>query len=65
MRITVNGEGREVVAETLASALAELGYGAARIATAVDGDFVPASRRAGYTLADGAAVEILAPMQGG
>ena len=64
MRILVNGEAREIAAATLEGALAELGYGASRIATAVDGDFVPASRRADRSLADGAAVEIVAPMQG-
>ena len=65
MRIMVNGESREVAAATLADVLNELGYGGARLATALDGDFVPAGRRGDCALRDGCAVEILAPRQGG
>ena len=65
MRILVNGEGRDVDASTLEAALRELGYGSLRVATAVDGDFVPAARRAACALAEGTAIEVLAPMQGG
>lgn len=65
MRIRVNGEDRDVSAATLEAALLELGFGGLRVATAVDGDFVPAARRAARALAEGSAVEILAPMQGG
>ncbi|PKP84005.1 MAG: thiamine biosynthesis protein ThiS [Alphaproteobacteria bacterium HGW-Alphaproteobacteria-2] len=65
MRITVNDEPREVSAATLAEALDELGFGAARIATAVNGGFVPATARAGHRLAEGDRLEVLAPMQGG
>ncbi|MFD1193685.1 sulfur carrier protein ThiS [Seohaeicola saemankumensis] len=65
MRIEVNGEPREVTATTLADALVELGWGAAKVATAINGDFVPASARATQTLRDGDRIEVLAPMQGG
>ena len=65
MRIRLNGEDRDVAAATLEAALFELGYGSLRVATAVDGDFVPATRRAALALAEGSAVEVLAPMQGG
>ncbi len=65
MRIEVNGEPREVAATTLADALVELGWGAAKVATAINGDFVPASARATQTLRDGDRIEVLAPMQGG
>lgn len=65
MRILVNEEPREIATATLAGLLDELGYGDARVATAVDGAFVPASRRALLTLDEGARVEIVAPMQGG
>ena len=64
-RIEVNGEVREVSGVTLAEALAELGWGAAKVATALNGDFVPASARAGQSLRDGDRLEVLAPMQGG
>ena len=65
MRILVNGEGRNIDATTLEAALAELGYAGSRVATAVDGDFVPASRRVACRLDENSAVEIVAPMQGG
>ncbi len=65
MKITVNGEPREIAAATLGEALAELGYGEARVATAVNEGFVPAAARAGRALAEGDRLEILAPRQGG
>ncbi|MDD9708612.1 MAG: sulfur carrier protein ThiS [Rhodobacterales bacterium] len=65
MRIEVNGEAREVTATTLAAALDELGWGTAKVATALNGDFVPASARADQALRDGDRLEVLAPMQGG
>lgn len=65
MKIEVNGEARDVKGPMLAEALAELGWGAARVATALNGDFVPKAVRAGTTLKDGDRLEVLAPMQGG
>lgn len=65
MNIIVNGEPRQVAAGDLAAVLAELGYGGARMATAVNGAFVPAGARAGQALAEGDRVEVLAPRQGG
>lgn len=65
MRILINGEAREIAATTLAAALDELGYGEARVATAVNEDFVPAGLRAGRALAEGDRIEVLAPRQGG
>lgn len=65
MNIQVNGEWRELHAADLAAALAELGFADAVIATAVNGEFVPAAARAGAALAEGDRLEILAPMQGG
>ncbi|MDR9486162.1 MULTISPECIES: sulfur carrier protein ThiS [Sediminimonas] len=65
MRITVNGESSQIAAEKLAAALDELGYGAARVATAVNGEFVPAAMRADHALCEGDRLEILAPRQGG
>ena len=59
------GVGGVVVAGDLAGALLELGYPGTRIATALDGDFVPARRRAETLLREGSAVEIVAPMSGG
>ncbi|GBQ92848.1 thiamine biosynthesis protein ThiS [Acetobacter nitrogenifigens DSM 23921 = NBRC 105050] len=65
MNIVVNDETRVVNARTLAALVDELGYGDARIATAVDGEFIPGSRRCGLDIVDGMRVEIVAPMQGG
>ena len=65
MKITVNGEPRSLAATTLDAALEELGYGGARVATAVNEGFVPAGSRATTALSPGDRVEILAPRQGG
>jgi sulfur carrier protein len=65
MRIFVNGDQREIEPETLAEALAALGYGGAKIATAVNGRFVAAVLRASVKLADGDKIEVVAPLQGG
>lgn len=63
--IRVNGEPLTTTAVTLADLIAESGYGEARVATAVNGDFVPARARAQTQLSGGDHVEIVAPRQGG
>jgi sulfur carrier protein len=65
MKILVNGAWRDTAAADLASALKELGYGEAVVATALNGEFVPTSSRSGRPLAEGDRLEVLAPMQGG
>ncbi|KAB7613796.1 sulfur carrier protein ThiS [Amylibacter sp. SFDW26] len=65
MKINVNGESQNVTAATLAEALIELGFGDAKVATAVNEGFVPAGLRAGHVLNEGDRLEVLAPMQGG
>ena len=65
MRLLVNGVEQEVAAQTLAAALARLEYGEAKIATALNGEFVPARKRAETALRDGDKIEIVAPRQGG
>ncbi|MFC3167471.1 MULTISPECIES: sulfur carrier protein ThiS [Paracoccus] len=64
MRITINGSPRDVAATTLAEALAEANL-TGRIATALNGTFVPATLRETTPIRDGDAIEALAPMQGG
>ena len=64
MKITLNGEPRDIAADGLAPALAELGYDGT-VATALNGDFVPAALREGQALREGDRVEVLAPRQGG
>ena len=65
MKIEVNGEPREVTGATLDAVLVELGWHEARVATALNGDFVPKAVREATQLAEGDRLEILAPMQGG
>jgi sulfur carrier protein len=65
MMVTLNGEPREIVAATLDAALDEAGFGRAKVATALNGAFVPASDRSETTLTEGDRIEVLAPMQGG
>lgn len=65
MKLTINGEPRELAVTTVADALAAEGLVEARVATALNGDFVPAGLRATTVLSPGDALEVVAPMQGG
>lgn len=66
MKIIVNGVAHEVPsAAPLASALEQLGFGGAVVATALNGEFVAASARGSVALSEGDRLEVLAPMQGG
>ncbi|WP_322893255.1 MULTISPECIES: sulfur carrier protein ThiS [unclassified Yoonia] len=65
MRIEVNGEAREITGTTVAAALDDLGWHDARVATALNGQFVPKAARDATPLSAGDRLEVLAPMQGG
>lgn len=65
MRLEVNGTVQDLRATTLSDLLKELGFEAAAVATALNGDFVPRALRDATPLTEGARVEVLAPMQGG
>ncbi|MFC0500811.1 sulfur carrier protein ThiS [Asaia krungthepensis] len=65
MQIIVNDETKRISGRFLSDILIELGYGESKVATAIDGVFVPRSARSGRELQEGARLEILAPMQGG
>ena len=65
MTLIVNGEPREIAAASLAEALQALDYGEAKVATALNGEFVPKRVREATPLKDGDRIEILAPRQGG
>lgn len=65
MKITLNGAPREVMATRLSDLLEECGFGGAKVATAVNEDFVPVTARAETAIADGDRVEVVAPRQGG
>ena len=65
MTIVINGEKRDVTADTLADLVSALGLTDAAVATALNGDFVARTRRIKAELHPGDRVEIVAPMQGG
>jgi sulfur carrier protein len=65
MIVIVNGEKHEVAAATLAETLQALDFGEAKVATALNGEFVPARVRAATLLKEGDRIEIVAPRQGG
>jgi sulfur carrier protein len=65
LSLTVNGAAREATASTLLELLTDLGYGGNKVATAVNGDFVPERLRGAHRLTDGDVIEIVAPRQGG
>jgi sulfur carrier protein len=63
--VLVNGETVETRAATLAELLAERGFAEGAVATALNGEFVARSARAGTRLAADDKIEIVAPRQGG
>lgn len=65
MKLLLNGEAVEAEAATLADLLEQVGFGGAKVATAVNGNFVAAAARAGHVLTPDDRIEVLAPMQGG
>lgn len=65
MKINVNGKAHEIISANLSDALVELGFGDAKVATAVNAEFVPATLRGSCELTQGDRLEIVAPMQGG
>ena len=65
MRVTVNGEPREIGASHVDALLAELDYEGSHFAIALNYDVVPKSRWAETALKAGDEVEIITPRQGG
>jgi len=65
MKIIINGRSAEVAATALDRVLIELGYGEARVATAVNGAFVAREMRTKCTLNEGDRLEVVTPRQGG
>ncbi|KIZ47521.1 MULTISPECIES: sulfur carrier protein ThiS [Rhodopseudomonas] len=64
MRVTVNGEARDVTAASVDALLAELDY-AGHVAVAVNFDVVPRGRWAATQISHGDEIEIITPRQGG
>ena len=65
MEIVVNGTPQTTDAQTLHDLCETLGYADARVATAVNGDFVALSKRSVRKLNQNDRIEIVAPRQGG
>lgn len=65
MKIDVNGVPQDVEAATVEDALQMLGWGGQRVATALNGTFVPAAARNETALSPGDRLEVLTAMQGG
>lgn len=65
MKILVNGETTSTQAKTLGELCTALGHGLDKIATARNGDFVPATQRAETIISENDQIEIVTPRQGG
>lgn len=65
MQVIVNGERREIMAQTVDVLLSELDYEGTHLAIAVNFDVLPKSRWADTTLKSGDEIEIITPRQGG
>ncbi len=65
MRVTVNGEQREIAARNVDALLSELEYEGRHFAVAVNYDVLPKSRWAETPLKTGDEIEIITPRQGG
>ena len=65
MRVTVNGEQREIASRSVGTLLSELEYEGTHFAIAVNYDVLPRSRWAQTPLKNGDEIEIITPRQGG
>ena len=65
MRVTVNGEAREIAARSVDALLSELEYQGTHFAIALNFDVLPRSRWAETPLKNGDEIEIITPRQGG
>ena len=65
MRVTVNGEPREILSASVDALLGELNYQGTHFAIALNYDVLPKSRWAETALRNGDEIEIITPRQGG
>ena len=65
MRVTVNGEHREIASDHVDALLAELEYEGTHFAIALNFDVLPRSQWAQTRLKNGDEIEIITPRQGG
>lgn len=65
MRVTINGEQKDIAATGIENLLAELEFEGRHFAIALNFDVLPRSQWATTLLKDGDAIEIITPRQGG
>jgi sulfur carrier protein len=65
MRVTVNGEPREIFSDRVDALLGELDYQGTHFAIALNYDVLPKSRWRETPLKNGDQIEIITPRQGG
>jgi sulfur carrier protein len=65
MRVTVNGEQREINSSSVDALLGELEYEGTHFAIALNYDVLPRSKWAATPLKSGDEIEIITPRQGG
>lgn len=65
MRVTINGEARDIAATRIDALLSELEYEGSHFAIALNFDVLPKSRWAETHLKAGDEIEIITPRQGG
>ena len=65
MRVTINGEQREIASSRVDALLSELDYEGSHFAIALNFDVLPKSRWAETQLKPGDEIEIITPRQGG
>jgi sulfur carrier protein len=65
MRVTVNGEPREISSVSVDALLGELEYEGTHFAIALNFDVLPRSRWAHTPIQNGDEIEIITPRQGG
>jgi sulfur carrier protein len=65
MQVIVNGERREIAAQTVDALLNELDYEGTHVAIAVNFDVLPKDRWAETSIKAGDEIEIITPRQGG
>jgi sulfur carrier protein len=65
MRVTVNGEPREIASASVDALLGELEYEGTHFAIALNFDVLPRSRWAQTPIRNGDEIEIITPRQGG
>ena len=65
MRVTVNGEQRDITSARIDSLLSELDYEGTHFAIALNYDVLPRSRWSETPIKNGDEIEIITPRQGG